>query len=392
MPTNYDGIIDKLSEDPEFLDLSPDEQDQLVEELAQEKMGKIPNAENVLQRAISKQGGLRNSAVNMAIGGFPSAVNPSVRPEDSLPMIAQAGTDYAFNLTPQGRVAGVIPGMKYGATVGSTTMAEGMRQGAKALRGEEASLGKVGQTALETAGVEGAFRGANQALFKTQIGKELIGGANKRIGEAIGIMAEKAKNNPTLNVMRDDLLGFLENTIKNVAPIGPQATALKKMYKFISGLKPELGPQELQNLKNNFGDIAEFRPEKAGQIKNKVANIASKEARGRIGATLGDIGEFTNVPYREANKEASLAQKFYGKSQKSGGINDLIGKAVTSSAIGSAVGYNQRDPMAGLGAGLLTMAGQSKGIRDLLYNTLVKSGVSKAGRVALSETMRNSEK
>lgn len=391
MPTNYDSIIDKLSDDPDFLNLPQEDQDQLIQELAQETMGTIPKTEGVLQRAIQKQGGLRNSAVNMAVGGLPSAVNPQTRPEDALPMVAQAGTDYAFNLSPQGRVLGVIPGMKYGATVGATTLAEGARQGAKALRGEGGSLEEIGKTALGTAGIEGLFRGANQALFKSQIGKELISGANKRIGEMVGGMTEKAKSIPNLTVMRDDLLGFLDNALKDVAPIGPQATALKKMRKFISGMKDQLNPQDLQNLKNNFGDIAEFRPEKAGQIKNKVANIASKEARGRIGATLSDIGDITDIPYRQANKEASLAQKFYGASQKAGGIKDIIGKAITSSAIGGTVGYQQKDPMAGLGAGLMSMIGQSKGLRDILYNAVVKSGASKAGRIALSEKVREED-
>lgn len=391
MATNYDSIINELSNDPDFLDLPEADQDQLIEELAQETMGVIPKTANLLERAIGQQGGAKNAMVNMAVGGLPSAVNPDTRPEESLPILAQAGTDYAFNLSPQGRVLGVIPGMKYGATVGATTLAEGARQGAKALRGEGGSAEEIGKTAIGTAGIEGLFRGANQAMFKSQIGKGLISGANKRIGEMVGGMTEKAKSIPNLTVMRDDLLGFLDKALQDVAPIGPQASALKKMRKFIAMGKDQLGPQDLQNLKNNFGDIAEFRPEKAGQIKNKVANITSKEARGRIGATLSDIGDITDIPYRQANKEASLAQKFYGASQKSGGIKDILGKAITSSAIGGTVGYQQKDPMAGLGAGLMSMIGQSKGLRDILYKTIVKSGASKAGRIALSEKVRQED-
>lgn len=68
---NYDSIIDKLSEDPEFLDLSQDEQDQLVHELAQEKMGVVPKTENFLQRAI------KNSRIGTFGGTSITAALPS---------------------------------------------------------------------------------------------------------------------------------------------------------------------------------------------------------------------------------------------------------------------------------------------------------------------------
>lgn len=55
MPANYDSIINKLSEDPEFLDLESADQDQLIEELAQEQMGTVPKPENLLQRVIKSQ-------------------------------------------------------------------------------------------------------------------------------------------------------------------------------------------------------------------------------------------------------------------------------------------------------------------------------------------------
>lgn len=52
MPSPYDQIIDDLAKnDPEFLKLSPDQQDSLVENLAQERAGKIPSSNAVLDRA-----------------------------------------------------------------------------------------------------------------------------------------------------------------------------------------------------------------------------------------------------------------------------------------------------------------------------------------------------
>lgn len=353
--------------------------------------GEIPKTENFLQKAINNSGGFRNAAVNMAVGGIPSAVNPTSRPEDALPMIAQTGTDFAFNATPQSRALGVIPGVKYGATVGATTAAEGIRQGAKALRGEGGSLEEVKKTGLETAAIEGAFRGGEQLMFRSQIGKDLIKGANKRVGQAVGKLGEFVDQNPGLRVMRDDIVGFLDSAIEKVAPVGPQASALRRMRRFITGLPEELGPQDVQNLKNSFSDIAEFKPEKSGAIKNKAANVAAKQTRGHLKDTLNILGDYADVPISASNKEAQLAQTFYGGSQKKKGIGDIIKKGAISSAVGGGVGYNQKDPWTGVGAGLLTMAGQSEGLRNFLYNLIVKSGASKAGRVGISEAIRQND-
>lgn len=388
MPVNYDSIIEKLAEDPEFLDLNPDEQDQLVQELAQEKMGVIPKSGNLLERAIKNQGGLKNSAVNFAVGGLPSAMNPTDRPEDALPAMAQLGTDFAFNATPQTRAIGSVPGVKYGSTVAATTGAEGIRQGAKYLRGEPASIKEIGKTGLETAGIEGLFRGGEQMLFKSQIGKELIRGAKGRLGQAIRKLGEVVDNNPGLQVMRDDVLGFIDHAMEKVIPVGPQASGLRRIRNFVAGMPEQLGPREISNLEGTVRGVAEFRPERAGTLKNKAADASAKNIGGHLSGMLDSVGEYAGVPVKEASRETHNVLKEYGGSQKKKGIGDVIKKGLASSVVGGAVGYKEQDPLAGAMAGGLTMLGQSEGLRNLLYKLMVKSGASKAGRVGISEIIR----
>jgi len=362
-------LISKIKEKyPQYSDITPDS---------------IPTSESLLNRAT---GGLKNAGINLAIGGIPSAVNPTSRPEEALPLIAQAGTDYAFNLSPQGRVMGVIPGVKYGATVGATTLAEGARQGAKSLRGEGGDIGEVGKTALTTAGIEGLFRGGENILFKSQIGKQLVSGAKINLGKQIGRLSEFVDKNPGLKVMRDDLLGYIDSAIQNIPNIGPQSNALKKMRNFVVGLPEEIAPKELANIENAYGSISQFNPMKAGSIPNKVANVGAKDVRGHVSGLLDTLGEYADVPIKEASKEAHLAQKFYPQGKKSGlvdKIGDVAKKSILPFVVGGAYGQKEGNALSGLGAGLLTMAGQSNALRDVLFKGLVKSGASKVSKLGI---------
>ena len=120
---------------------------------------------------------MKNSGINFGLAGFPAAVNPSSRPEDTFPMIAQFGTDSALKASPQGRIASLIPGVPLAATTLATTGAEALRQGTKALRGEGGNIGEIGKTAAITAGTEAFGRTAENFLFRTQIGKQVVGEA-----------------------------------------------------------------------------------------------------------------------------------------------------------------------------------------------------------------------
>ena len=385
----YDEIINQLAQDPEFLDLTPDEQDTLVSQAAQHKFGVIPNAEESIKRAT---GGLKNAAVNFAVGGLPSMVNPTARPEETLPGLAQFGTDFAFNLTPQGRAAGAIPGVKYGATVGATTAAEGLRQGAKALRGEGGDLKEVGKTALGTAAIEGLFRGGEKALFKSQIGKDLIGKAKGRLGDSIKELTKVVEQNPGLRVLKSDIVGMLDAITQKMPKVGPKAGQLKALKNTIINDYPdELDPEYLFNIKNTLGDIATFDPRIKGELKNKAADAAAKESGGNMSTLLGNIGEYGNVPIKEGLQETSRTIKNFGSRKKSMEeiMKDVIlTRALPAIGVGGATGYSQKDPVAGALGGITTLLAGSNMVKDLGYNLFVKSGASKAGRIGISEMMR----
>lgn len=89
MPANYDSIIDDLAKnDPEFLKLSPDQQDKIVMDLAQEKLSTVPNTENFLQKSIqmSRQAGMPfgsftpktgQEAMDLGKVGIRNLINPT---------------------------------------------------------------------------------------------------------------------------------------------------------------------------------------------------------------------------------------------------------------------------------------------------------------------------
>ena len=342
----------------------------------------VPNSENLLQRAISG-----------SVAGIPSAVAPGVnRPEDALPMIAQFGTDFAMKATPQGRIASLTPGVPMATTVGATTGAEGIRQFTKGLRGEKPNYGKMGETALITAGTEGIGRTAETAFFRSEIGKTAIKGAKKRLGQALEKLFEVAKNDPTISIMKDDLVGFLEYISEGIPfKIGPQATGFKNVINTIRKNFPDtLGPREIAHTENILGDIASFDPTKSGELKNKLANISVKEARSQISGLVDDMGIAAGVPeVKLAGKEAHLAQKKY--SSKKQGLAEIVSNRVTRpGVVGGAVGKLSGNPLLGFGVAGADLLMQSEPVKNALYNLIVRSGASRGSRVGISELLRKS--
>lgn len=345
----------------------------------------IPKSENVLQNAI------KNAGINFAVAGLPSAVNPSSRPEDALPPIAQFGTDSALKSTPEGRIASMIPGVKFAATIGATTGAEGVRQGTKYLRGEGFNPSEIAKTAGTTALTEGAGRLGEKALFGTEIGKDVVAGAKKNLGEALGKLFEVAKTNPSIQIAKADLLGFLEHAYDKVPfKIGPQANGLGKVIKTISEKFPDMiGPKEISDTENMLGDIANFNAEAGGALKNKAANLATKEARRDVSTTLEHMANQAGVPeVSTASKEAHLAQKFNSPG-KPGLAQNIGSKVGMPAAIGALAGGLTHSPAIGGAAALGDILMQHEPIKNFLYNLIIKSGASRAGRVGVNQVIRN---
>jgi len=370
----YRNLIEEYSNDPEFIQFDEVTQDSILDIAMQKKFGTVPKTNKLL-----------DSAVNFSVAGIPSAVNPDSRPEDALPMIAQAGTDSMFNLSPQGRIAGLIPGAKYGSTVGATGIAELMRQGAKAMRGEGFNLKEAGKNTAITAGTELLGRGAENLMFRSQIGREAIGGAKKRLGEGIQKLIGFSEKNPGLRILRDDIIGMIDRTTKKVLLVGPQASAMRRIRAAITNMPEEIGPQEIANIENTLGGIAEFNPFK--DVKNKAANIAAKESRGKVSGMLDSMAEsagMSEVPL--ASKEVSKAYNTYKPRKK--GIMDLISGKIGAGVLGTAAGALTKNPLIGAGVGIADLLFQSPGIQDALYKGIVKSGASKGGRVGISEVIK----
>lgn len=375
----YKKLVEEYANDPEFLSLSESDQDSVLETSFQKMYGDIPNTENFLQNAI------KNSGINFAVAGFPSAMNPESRPEDALPIVAQAGTDFAFNATPQGRIAGLTPGAKYGATVGATGIAEVMRQGAKGMRGEGFDLGEAGKNTAITAGTEALGRGVESAVFRSQIGRDAISGAQKRLGEGIRKLITFAEQNPGFRVFRDDVLGMIDETMTNVLPVGPQASALRRTRSAIANMPDEIGPQEIANIENTLGGVANFNPSQ--QVKNKAANLSAKESRGRVSGLLDSMGDSAGIPeVALASKEAHKAYSVYQPKKK--GIMDLINRKIGSGILGTATAAVTKNPLIGAGVGFADLILQSPAVQDALYKAFVKSGASKTGRVGVSEVIK----
>ena len=373
-------LIQEFSNDPEFLSFSEPDQDWILDTAFQKKYGDIPNSENLLQRAI-----------NFSVAGLPSAVSPAEnRPEDALPMITQFGTDMAMKSTPQGRMASLIPGIPMAATTLATTGAEGIRQGTKALRGEGFNIGEIGKTAAITAGTEAVGRTAENALFRTEIGKSAIKGAKKHLGNALNRLFEVARTNPTISIMKDDLLGMLDSAYQNIPfKIGPQSSGLRKVVSTIRNEFPDIiGPQEISATENMLGDIASFDPTKAGSMKNKMANIAVKEGRTQTSGLLEDMAQEAGVPeVKTASREAHLTQKKYASKKQ--GLAEVVSNRVTRpGVIGGVVGKASGNPLMGFGAAGADLLFQSEPIKNFLYNLIVKSGISRGSRVGISEVIR----
>lgn len=349
----------------------------------------IPNVENLLQGAINEQSRKYGiDPLSGMSGGIPAVIGGANRAEDAVPGIVQTGTDLAFKLPPL-RAAGVIPGVKFGATVGATGLSELGKQGVKSLRGEGFDLSEAGKNTAITAGFEALGRGAEKALFRTQIGKELIGGAKKRLRNALTRLFDVARNNPNIQLAKSEFLSFLRDSYERIPfKIGPQATGMRKVIRTVENDFPEmLGPKEVSSTENMLGDIASFNPERSGDLKNKVANLSAKESRSYSSDVLDAMGERAGIPeVKYASDEAHLAQKFYSPRKK--GLAETIVNKMRPGIFGIGAGLASQNPLVGLGAASADALLQWEPAKNLLYKLIVKSGASKAGRVGGSEVSK----
>lgn len=343
----------------------------------------IPNTENFIQKAINNSN--KNSRIDILSGisgGLPAIFGGANNAEDVVPGMTQFGTDFAMQAFPQGRIASMIPGVKLGTTLGATGLAELGRQGVKGLRGEGINLGEAGKNTAITAGTELAGRGLEKMLFGTQIGKDVISGAKKRLGGAIRTLSESG----IANTSRDAIVNFIDHQLSNIIPIGSQASSLRKLRNIISRYPETLTPKQVSSIENVLNGVSQFDAKKAGQIVNKEANIASKSSRKYVSDELDRLGNMAGVDIAGTSKEAHLAQKFNPPSKK--GIGSVIGKFSQPGIVGSIAGLATHNPAIGIAAGLGDIIFQQEPIKNFLYNLIVKSGASRTSRVGISDIVK----
>lgn len=266
MPANYDSIIEKLAEDPEFLDLSPDEQDQLIQEIAQETMGVIPNSENFLQRAIKNAG----------------AFIPQSREElgDMPNIAAQAtGVPSVYNLMAGNPVGGMV------------------ERGANFFKDSENSAPKFPEPSTEWGKEYNKFIG--NAQLATGLG---LGGLNLAKAGGRGV-------------------GNLINSVRT-SPLKKQISSIEDLI--LQSKQSELG------VKDEISKISELisQSKKSGLSKAKdTAYLGAKEIKNQVSGRFKDAGkrfgeEFSKLESRMGDEDL---EKVIKNAAKDIGAHDISG-------------------------------------------------------------------
>jgi len=309
MPTNYNSIIDKLSEDPEFLDLPPEDQDQLIEELAQEKMGAIPKTENFLQRAMKVARGVpQGFADTYTLGGT---------------ALARAGADKVADM--------IVPPSK-----GSEQELQEMNEVDPTAYGIGASL-PIAHTAqqLGKAGIN--------ALFGKQLAKKALPKATGKLSESIQEVIKRSKADPSkYGVPKKEVVKVLEEGFgKSKVPHGEQKAvfqrwlgALKNSDQFKN--KPMLDADDISQIETAFGKAAKYGKTSNDPILQNSAREVNRFASNR----MDKIAEKVGVPEfikRSGEKSKLLTQV----KAKPSSIGRLMGKGVEGAAFagGGKIGY-----------------------------------------------------
>lgn len=402
----YEDIIDKLSEDEEFMSLPEAEQDALIEEIAQERYGKVPGTENFLERAINAVQGADQTmakgigenisevpAATATMGpmGAGTALGGVKGLEDVMPSTMQ----FAGNLT--GNAYGLL---KYGApnrgaAVGGTlgrAIGETGRQGVKAIRGEGFDAGEIGkQTAIAGAsealampfgfvtnkmlgGPAGAeFRGktgAQLGALKNQIRKQ--GGhlyaddVVKEIRDAVDKLGQNVQADPRISKALSTLADDIEQVGLSKGNLLDQEDIMRATRRL---------DLELKNV-GVFGDKVPKSFPEAGVMGEVRGNLKqrTRDAAGRIG-----IGK----EYDQANDVyAKISRGYPQKNSK----HQLLKTLLEASGI--------QDVMAGNIGGAMgnILASESVGNNALMkgiYNTLK---IGKAVPTAVSELISQGTK
>lgn len=302
---NYDSIIDQLSEDPEFLNLPEDEQDSLVQELAQDRLGVVPKSENVLGKiAKLSQGATQGFADTFTMGGTALARGAA---DKMVPLEGEA--QEKFNeITETDPIA-------YGAGAAVPIM--------------------KGVTDLGRAGIN--------SLFGKQIAKAKLPEASGKLSNSIQKVFASSQANPSAGAQKADVLKQLQDGLSRAKDqSGPQGRVFRKWIKIISNdPNPVVNPNTLEEMETAFGHVAKFGKD-AGANPRLVQS--AKETNRFLSGKFDEAAKQLGVPeFIKRSKEKSdlLRQAkskpgFIGRGIKEIlklGIAGGVGGAVTSKLI-----------------------------------------------------------
>jgi len=306
MPANYDNIIDNLSEDPEFLDLTPDEQDQLVNELAQEKMGTVPKSGNFLETAIRNAGGYMRGIDKGITLGIPEMagnyLTDKVMGEGTSKQIEEQTSQYPWNKP--------------------APMAEGLGAG---------TVGAIGAYNLGKMGIK--------ALFGKQLAKRALPKASGKLSSSIQEVFKRSSSNPNLSVPKEDILKVLDEGLASAKnQKGPQAKLFKDWITNLSkDPNPTVDANTVEEIETAFGHAAKFGKDISA---NPRLTMAARNVNRVTSDMFDELSKKSGVPeFIKNSAEKSKILKTINS--KPSFISKLISKGAEGAALalGGGTGY-----------------------------------------------------
>ena len=299
----YDEVIDELSKDPEFLTLDEGAQDKLIEELSQDRYGKIPHYENFIQKAAKSSQNITNNMGDFAegfmdtrtLGGTALARNATHKFTDNTLNQVMGTPDY--KRPEQERT----PGYAVGAGVQSARNVQQLAKG-----------------------------GLKLLSPKTFARKELPGATGK-LSESIQEVFKRSKADPkNLGVPKDEVVKILkEEFSKSKVPSGTQAALFRRWIKTLEGMKGKhLTADIISEMETTFGHAAKFGRD-AGS--NPILAQGAKTVNRFASTKVDEIAKKSGVP-EFISRSLEKSKLLSTISKKPSLISRLARKAVEGAA------------------------------------------------------------
>lgn len=383
------AVLDSLVEEPGFLDLSPEEQDSLVNEIAQEKFGKVEPAEGLMGRMNQ----FRENMINTPGIGGPGTKRAM---EDQLITFGGAPReDVVDNYTMENRtgllpMVGQVMGGETAGGLGATggaMIGQGANQLIRAIPGQkfitpgQPNIGDVAKEGLVTGAIEGATRGFGNQFFKRQIAATKLKNSGKYIEDANETLSSGGKKYPKISSLRSDILKkSIDRDLDSV--VVKDGTVYNRLKHFSEELgnrgSKELMPHEIKAFEQMIGDATNFV--KSGKdVTNREANSVAKKWGGYLSDSHDELAKragFTDI--KKHNKTTSdIYSKYpeYDPSKAGAGFGTRL---VTSAAVGSLTG----NPLIGAGTYLAEKALQSPTFKNAAYKAVNNPFIKGIGKVA----------